>query len=140
VSGFYNSFSGVSVKMRAFLSMCFWLSTFLGGTVAQALAAWHLNFGDGIVYQESSTGELHYTIDTGSGPGASGFTTWQRLPLTIQPKTSTGLAVTGFVGGDNNIYVRKILPSHPRSLYWPAVYMNLISTILARGVLHLHRG
>jgi hypothetical protein len=72
---------------------------------SQALAAWYNNIGPQIVYQNATSGDLIYTMDTGSGSFA-GFTPWAKLPMTIQPKFGTALAGSGFAGGDGYIYVR----------------------------------
>lgn len=72
---------------------------------SQALASWYTNLGPQVIYQNASTGDLMYSVDTGSGPGTGGFTSWAKLPLTTPAKAGTSLAGTGFSGGDGNIYV-----------------------------------
>ena len=72
---------------------------------SQALTSWYTNLGPQVIYQNVSSGDLMYSVDTGSGSGKSGFTAWAKLPVTIQPRIGTGLAGTGFSGGDGNIYV-----------------------------------
>lgn len=73
---------------------------------SQALAAWSNGVGDQVIYQNASTGDLLYSIATGSGIGAGGFTAWAKLPLTTAPKSGSKLAGTGFVSFS---YLRSIL-------------------------------
>lgn len=75
---------------------------------SQALAAWYTNIGPQIVYQNASSGDLLFTMNTGSGSFA-GFTPWAKLPMTIQPKRGTALAGSGFTGGDGLTYVSYVL-------------------------------
>jgi hypothetical protein len=72
---------------------------------SQALASWMTNIGPAVVWQNATTGDLMYSIDTGTGPGTGGYTAWARLPLTTPAKANTLLGATGFTGGDGNIYV-----------------------------------
>jgi outer membrane protein assembly factor BamB len=74
---------------------------------SQSLAAWSTGVGDQVVYQNVSSGELLYSIDTGSGIGAGGFTAWAKLPVTTPPKAGSRLVGTGYTGADGNIYVSR---------------------------------
>lgn len=75
---------------------------------SQSLAAWSTNIGDQVIYQNASSGDLLYTINTGSGTGAGGFTAWARLPVTTPPRAGSRLAGTGYAGSDGNLYVREL--------------------------------
>jgi hypothetical protein len=63
------------------------------------------NIGPAVVWQNATTGDLMYSIDTGSGPGAGGYTAWQKLPITTPARNNTLLGATGFTGGDGDVYV-----------------------------------
>lgn len=82
-----------------------WLTTCIRLIASQALTAWHTSVGDQVVYQNASSTDLLYTIATGTGPGFGGFTAWTKLSLTVPPRNGTGLAGTGYTGGDGNLYV-----------------------------------
>jgi hypothetical protein len=68
------------------------------------------NIGPAVVWQNATTGDLMYSIDTGSGPGAGGYTAWQKLPITTPARNNTLLGATGFTGGDGDVYV-SLLPT-----------------------------
>ena len=72
---------------------------------SQALASWMTNIGPAVIWQNATTGDLMYSIDTGSGPGAGGYTAWQKLPITTPARNNTLLGATGFTGGDGDVYV-----------------------------------
>lgn len=85
---------------------------------SQAFASWYTNLGPQVIYQNASTGDLMYSVETGSGPGTGGFTAWAKLPITTPARAGTSLAGTGFSGGDGSIYVRYLhtkQPDHQRS-------------------------
>ncbi|KAF4625964.1 hypothetical protein G7Y89_g12203 [Cudoniella acicularis] len=93
----------------------------------QALAAWHTNVGDQVIYQNSSSTDLYYTIDTGTGLGVGGFTSWTRLSLTIPPKNGTSLTGTGYTSGDGNIYGEVFYISNTGSIIEAAIQCTLPS-------------
>src|ERR1700734_1204168 len=72
---------------------------------SQALASWMTNIGPAVVWQNATTGDLMYSIDTGSGPGYGGYAAWQKLPITTPARNNTLLGATGFTGGDGDVYV-----------------------------------
>lgn len=88
-----------------FLAFLLCISSYYPLVLSQSLAAWSTNLGDQVIYQNESSGDLLYTINTGSGTGAGGFTMWARLPVTTPPKAGSRLAGTGYAGSDGNLYV-----------------------------------
>lgn len=72
---------------------------------SQALTAWYTSVGPQVIYQNASTGDLYYCLDTGSGSGLGGFTPWAKLPVTIPPKQGTALAGTGYTDASGTLQV-----------------------------------
>jgi hypothetical protein len=84
---------------------CLCISTHFLSAASQAIAAWRTRIGDQVIYQNATSGDLLYSIATGSGIGIGGFTAWAKLPVTTPPKPGSALAGTGYIGADGSMYV-----------------------------------
>jgi len=81
------------------------VSGYLPFAAPQALAAWRTSVGDQVIYQNASSGDLLYSMATGSGIGVGGFTAFAKLPVTTPPKPGSALTGTGYIGADGSMYV-----------------------------------
>lgn len=56
-----------------------------------------------MVYQNGASGDLYYSLDTGSGSGTGGFTPWVIIPVIITPKEGTSLASAGYTDSSGTL-------------------------------------
>jgi hypothetical protein len=82
-----------------------WAAVLFQFVSSQALTAWYTSVGPQVVYQNATSGDLYYSLDTGSGSGAGGFTPWAKIPVTIPPKQGTALAGTGYTDSSGTLQV-----------------------------------